>query len=129
MGGTDKLDELHRGAQRAAALGRSDAAARSVRRIVVVTAAARRDELAQRRGSATTAWQVVAGGQRRQDSVAAGVRATTAEVVLVHDAARPLVSPSLVDAVAAAAREHGAAIPVVPVADSLRARGERPDHR
>ena len=38
---------------------------------------------------------VVAGGARRQDSVAAGVAAATADVVLVHDGARPLVSPAL----------------------------------
>jgi 2-C-methyl-D-erythritol 2,4-cyclodiphosphate synthase len=40
--------------------------------------------------------------------------------VLVHDGARPLVTPRLVDAVAAAAAEHGAAIPVVPASDSLK---------
>ena len=49
-----------------------------------------------------------------------GVNATDAEVVLVHDAARPLASSSLADAVAAAAAEHGAAVPVVPVVDSLK---------
>jgi 2-C-methyl-D-erythritol 2,4-cyclodiphosphate synthase len=52
--------------------------------------------------------------------VANGVRAADSDVVLVHDGARPLVTPDLVDAVADAALHHGAAIPVVPVADSLR---------
>jgi 2-C-methyl-D-erythritol 4-phosphate cytidylyltransferase/2-C-methyl-D-erythritol 2,4-cyclodiphosphate synthase len=41
-------------------------------------------------------------------------------VVLVHDAARPLVSPALADAIAAAAAEHGAAVPTLPVVDSLK---------
>jgi 2-C-methyl-D-erythritol 4-phosphate cytidylyltransferase/2-C-methyl-D-erythritol 2,4-cyclodiphosphate synthase len=41
-------------------------------------------------------------------------------VVLVHDGARPLASPALADAVAQAARLHGAAVPVVPVVDSLK---------
>jgi len=41
-------------------------------------------------------------------------------VILVHDGARPLVSLALVDAVAAATATHGAAIPVMPVADTLK---------
>ncbi|HEY4227740.1 MAG TPA: 2-C-methyl-D-erythritol 4-phosphate cytidylyltransferase [Candidatus Limnocylindrales bacterium] len=68
---------------------------------------------------------VVAGGARRQDSVAAGIRALGADaadshVLLVHDGARPLVSLALIDAVARAAAEHGAAIPVLPVAETLK---------
>jgi len=41
-------------------------------------------------------------------------------VILVHDGARPLVSAELVDAVARAAAVHGAAIPVLPVVDTLK---------
>jgi 2-C-methyl-D-erythritol 4-phosphate cytidylyltransferase/2-C-methyl-D-erythritol 2,4-cyclodiphosphate synthase len=41
-------------------------------------------------------------------------------VILVHDAARPLASPALVRAVAEAAARHGAAIPVVPVTETLK---------
>jgi 2-C-methyl-D-erythritol 4-phosphate cytidylyltransferase / 2-C-methyl-D-erythritol 2,4-cyclodiphosphate synthase len=41
-------------------------------------------------------------------------------VILVHDAARPLVSPDLVRAVARAAAAYGAAIPVLPVAETLK---------
>ena len=66
---------------------------------------------------------VVAGGARRQDSVRAGLAALPADfdgVVLVHDAARPLVTVELVEAVVRAAQEHGAAIPVVPVADTIK---------
>ncbi|MEO7118674.1 MAG: 2-C-methyl-D-erythritol 2,4-cyclodiphosphate synthase, partial [Candidatus Limnocylindrales bacterium] len=62
----------------------------------------------------------VPGGARRQDSVAAGVQHCDAEVVLVHDGARPFPSVELVDAVAEAARVHGAAIPVLAVVDSLK---------
>ncbi len=120
MGGMDKLDELIGGRSVLQRSVEAMAAARSVRGIVVVTAPSRRADLARREWLSNDAWQVVSGGDRRQDSVAAGVHATTADVVLVHDAARPLVSSALVDAVAMAAREHGAAIPVVPVADSLR---------
>ncbi len=66
---------------------------------------------------------VVAGGLRRQDSVAAGLRglpAGFAGVVLVHDAARPLVTPGLIGAVARAAAERGAALPVLALADTIK---------
>lgn len=68
--------------------------------------------------------EVVAGGARRQESVAAGVRAARADLVLVHDGARPLVTPALVEAVVAATREHGAAVPLVPVVETLKCLGE-----
>ena len=41
-------------------------------------------------------------------------------VVLVHDGARPLVSGALIAVVAMAAERHGAAIPVVPVAETVK---------
>lgn len=66
---------------------------------------------------------VVAGGGRRQDSVRAGLDALPAGfdgVVLVHDAARPFVPVDVVEAVAAAALEHGAAIPAVPLTDTVK---------
>jgi 2-C-methyl-D-erythritol 4-phosphate cytidylyltransferase len=59
--------------------------------------------------------RVVAGGTRRQDSVAAGVAEATSDIVLVHDGARPLVSAALVDRVAQATVESGAALPAWPV--------------
>jgi 2-C-methyl-D-erythritol 4-phosphate cytidylyltransferase/2-C-methyl-D-erythritol 2,4-cyclodiphosphate synthase len=96
------------------------AAAPSVRGIVVVAAPDRVPALSALPWLLALGARVVPGGQRRQDSVAAGVRATDAEVVLVHDGARPFVSASVVEAVASAAREHGAAIPVLPVVDSLK---------
>jgi len=66
---------------------------------------------------------VVPGGERRQDSVLAGLRQAPHGfdgVVLVHDAARPLVEVSLVEAVARAAAEAGAALPVLPLADTVK---------
>ena len=74
---------------------------------------------------------MVPGGARRQESVAAGIEALrggpgrdreadSSRVLLVHDGARPLVSARLVDAVARAAAEHGAAIPVLPVSETLK---------
>jgi 2-C-methyl-D-erythritol 4-phosphate cytidylyltransferase len=66
---------------------------------------------------------VVAGGTTRQSSVARAVASLAADVdvVLVHDAARPLVPVELVDAVAAAVRAGAdAVIPVLPVADTIK---------
>jgi 2-C-methyl-D-erythritol 4-phosphate cytidylyltransferase / 2-C-methyl-D-erythritol 2,4-cyclodiphosphate synthase len=76
---------------------------------------------------------VVPGGYARADSVIAGLWALTGAghddetLVLVHDAARPAVTPELVASVVSAVRAvSGAVVPVVPVVDSLkRVRGER----
>jgi 2-C-methyl-D-erythritol 4-phosphate cytidylyltransferase len=66
---------------------------------------------------------VVAGGSRRQDSVLEGLKQAPegfAGVVLVHDAARPFVDVPLVEAVLAAARESGAALPVLGIVDTVK---------
>lgn len=66
---------------------------------------------------------VVAGGATRAESVRAGLAAVPAdaEVVVVHDAARPLAGPDLYAAVVAAVRAGAdGAIPGLPVADTLK---------
>ncbi len=68
--------------------------------------------------------RVVEGGATRQESVAAGLAlaATEDDVVLVHDAARPFASPSLVRRVVAAVRDgNGAVVPGLPVVDTIKA--------
>ncbi|MCK8783749.1 bifunctional 2-C-methyl-D-erythritol 4-phosphate cytidylyltransferase/2-C-methyl-D-erythritol 2,4-cyclodiphosphate synthase [Roseomonas sp. NAR14] len=71
----------------------------------------------------------VAGGATRQESVRAGLRALAGaapELVLVHDAARPVVPPGTVARLLEALREFPGAIPAQPVADTLkRAEGGR----
>ena len=65
---------------------------------------------------------LVPGGERRQDSVLAGIKALPdAEFVVVHDAARPLVTSHMIEA-AIAALEAGAeaAIAAVPVTDTIK---------
>jgi 2-C-methyl-D-erythritol 4-phosphate cytidylyltransferase / 2-C-methyl-D-erythritol 2,4-cyclodiphosphate synthase len=66
--------------------------------------------------------RLVAGGMRRQDSVRAGFEVLSAEVslVLVHDAARPFVRAEVFDRVIEAARRVGAAVPGVPVTDTVK---------
>jgi 2-C-methyl-D-erythritol 4-phosphate cytidylyltransferase len=71
---------------------------------------------------------VVAGGAERQDSVRAGLNALPpCEWVLVHDAARPLLSPDIVRRGLAAARISGAAVAAVPVRDTLKRVRGAPD--
>lgn len=64
--------------------------------------------------------QIVRGGARRQDSSYAGVSAARGGIVLIHDAARPLVSNELILRLIEATREHGACVPVLPVVDTIR---------
>jgi 2-C-methyl-D-erythritol 4-phosphate cytidylyltransferase len=66
--------------------------------------------------------EVVDGGAERFDSVANALARVPAgvEFVAVHDAVRPLTPAAVIDAVFAAAREHGAAVAAVPVADTLK---------
>jgi len=65
---------------------------------------------------------VVGGGARRQDSVRRGLDALPPSIryVLVHDAARPLIEPEAIRRMAAATREHGAAVIGVPSFDSVK---------
>ena len=72
-------------------------------------------------------WRCVPGGARRADSVLQGLAALAGrpadEPVLVHDAARPFVTPAHVEALLAALAEADGAIPALAVADTLK-RGE-----
>jgi 2-C-methyl-D-erythritol 4-phosphate cytidylyltransferase len=69
---------------------------------------------------------IVEGGQTRRDSVARALAEVpgAAEVVLVHDGVRPLLSVALVERVIDAARAHGAAVPVLPPKDTIKRGGK-----
>jgi 2-C-methyl-D-erythritol 4-phosphate cytidylyltransferase / 2-C-methyl-D-erythritol 2,4-cyclodiphosphate synthase len=63
------------------------------------------------------------GGATRQDSVRAGLEALAAhkpDIVLIHDAARPFVSMDVISRAIEAAERTGAAIPVIPVTDTVK---------
>lgn len=65
----------------------------------------------------------VGGGETRQASVLAGLEALEPHaptIVLVHDAARPLVSAGLIARAIVGARRHDAAIPALPVSDTVK---------
>ena len=64
---------------------------------------------------------VVPGGKERQDSVREGLQhASDNGLVLVHDAARPYVTEDVILRVLAGAAQSGAAVPAVPVKDTIR---------
>ena len=67
------------------------------------------------------AHRVVAGGETRFHSVRNGLDAVASDgLIAVHDGVRPLVAPSVIAACFAAAADGGAAVPVVPVVESVR---------
>lgn len=99
--------------------------------VVIVTAADRVDRIRSASWLSPKVVDVVAGGERRQDSVAAGIGAVAAlasrdvddsedRIVLVHDGARPLVTPALIASVIGAIREFGAAVPMLPIAETVK---------
>jgi len=128
MGGADKLlvtvGDRPLLAHAVGALASSPA----VGSIVIVTTADRRQALEAGGWLPADRTTFTEGGDRRQDSVRAGFRALEdavpdpdgSRVVLVHDGARPYVPMMLVAEVVAATERHGAAIPVVPVSDTLK---------
>jgi 2-C-methyl-D-erythritol 4-phosphate cytidylyltransferase / 2-C-methyl-D-erythritol 2,4-cyclodiphosphate synthase len=72
---------------------------------------------------------VVEGGARRQDSVARAFARVPvdAEIVVIHDAARPLVSADLIERTVAAAAADGAAVAAVRATDTVK-RGDASGH-
>ena len=63
------------------------------------------------------------GGATRQASVHAGLEAlasTKPDIVLIHDAARPFVSPAVISRAIEAAGHSGAAVPVIAVTDTIK---------
>lgn len=95
----------------------------SVDDIVVVGDARVLRELLAASGRASSkiaAW--VEGGAERQHSVARGLAAAPegCEVIAVHDGARALVSVDVIERAIAGAREHGAVLAAVPLADTLK---------
>lgn len=95
----------------------------SISQTVVVVAGARVDEAKAlvEREAFTHVSAVVAGGERRRDSVRAGLdELSGCEYVLIHDGARPLVTPQLIEGALVAAREAGAACVAIPVPDTVK---------
>ena len=63
---------------------------------------------------------VVSGGKTRQESVFLGLKAVNEEYVLIHDGARPFVTEEEIKAVLEALSDYDAALPGVPVKDTIK---------
>jgi len=98
------------------------AAAACVDAIVLALPAGTPPEARETYRSLPKVMAVVDGGAERQDSVRNALDAVPgeADVVLVHDAVRPFATPALFDRCASLAREHGAAVPVIPMRDTVK---------
>jgi len=66
--------------------------------------------------------KVLVGGASRMESVLNGIREVSdkAELIAIHDGARPLVTPEIIDEAVAQAEKWGAAAPAVPVKDTVK---------
>ena len=92
-------------------------AAESIAEIVVAVPPGQESSVAERGVVA------VAGGQHRSQSVAIAAELCSEEILVVHDAARPLVAPELIDAVVerlVSDREAAAVIAAAPVTDTIK---------
>lgn len=92
-------------------------------RLIVVAAPAAEVEAVRALLTPVAPVTVVAGGAERQESVALALAAVPPEIdiVLVHDAARALTPPAVIESVATAVRAgHPAVIPVLPVVDTIK---------
>ncbi|MGK5679570.1 2-C-methyl-D-erythritol 4-phosphate cytidylyltransferase [Actinoplanes sp. URMC 104] len=92
-------------------------------RLIVVAAPAAEVEAVRALLTPVAPVTVVAGGAERQQSVALALAQVPADIgiVLVHDAARALTPPAVIESVAAAVREgRPAVIPVLPVVDTVK---------
>lgn len=80
------------------------------------------DEVASKALAGLTGVRLVTGGATRQESVRRALEALAddePDLVLIHDAARPGLGSAVIERLLAAFEQHQAAIPVLPVADSL----------
>ena len=122
MGGRDKLAEPLDGIPVILRTLAAVEAVPEIREIVVVTREDRVEEYRRLLGQCSRLRAVVPGGSTRQESVRNGVRALSPDCTLavIHDGARPLVTPEVFARCIEAARSCGAATAAVPVKDTIK---------
>ena len=92
----------------------------SVTEIIIVSRSDYADAARQLAGNFKKVVAVVAGGVERQNSVWNGLERATGEIVTVQDGARPLITPALIEATIASARQYGTGIAATKVVDTLK---------
>ena len=92
----------------------------AVTEIIIVSRPEYMNEACRLAGTFKKICAVVDGGNERQNSVWNGLEKVTGEIVAVHDGARPLVTPSLIEATIESARQHGTGIAATKVVDTIK---------
>jgi 2-C-methyl-D-erythritol 4-phosphate cytidylyltransferase / 2-C-methyl-D-erythritol 2,4-cyclodiphosphate synthase len=90
----------------------------SIGNIVVVIGRDQHEMLSEALGG-RVASAIVEGGAERQDSVQSGLAVIKSEMVLIHDAARPIIPATVIDRLLTALESHNGAVPIVPLADTI----------
>ncbi|MCQ2405897.1 MAG: 2-C-methyl-D-erythritol 4-phosphate cytidylyltransferase [Oscillospiraceae bacterium] len=95
----------------------------AINEIIVVTSKENLEKLSELiAGNFEKVRRIITGGETRLESGIAGCGevSSKADVIMFHDGARPLVTPELCEKVIHAARLHNAAVPAVPVSDTIK---------
>jgi 2-C-methyl-D-erythritol 4-phosphate cytidylyltransferase/2-C-methyl-D-erythritol 2,4-cyclodiphosphate synthase len=91
----------------------------SIDQIIIVIGEGQSD-LAREALGEVSVHRIITGGAERQDSVAAGIAAAgDADILLIHDAARPFLPHTVIDRLIEALANSAGAVPALPVADTL----------
>ena len=122
MGGIDKVMAELKGEPMIARTVRTFQACDAISEIVIVTRPDLIAPISQLCREMPKVKAVVAGGKSRQESVNLGLNALSDKVKLaaIQDGARPLITWQVIDRVVRAAHTYGAAIPCVPVKDTIK---------
>ena len=122
MGGIDKVMAQLKGEPMIARTVRTFQDCDAISEIVIVTRPDLILPITDLTRSMSKVRAVVAGGKSRQESVNLGLNALSDKVKLaaIQDGARPLITWQVIDRVVRAAHTHGAAIPCIPVKDTIK---------
>lgn len=96
------------------------AASERINEIVIVTRADLMERVKALCSAEKKVCAVTAGGESRAESVLCGLRQVHSELVAIHDGARPLVTPQVIDSAVCAAETYGAAAPAIAVHDTIK---------
>jgi 2-C-methyl-D-erythritol 4-phosphate cytidylyltransferase len=96
---------------------------RKIKTVEQIVLAVPEDDLERAKNLGVT---VVAGGEERGDSVKNGLKAISpdCDLVIIHDGARPLITPDIIEKAISEAKEYGAAIVGVPAKDTIKRVGD-----
>ena len=122
MGGIDKVMAPIGGEPMIKRTARAFQECEIVRQIVIVTRPDLLETIMELCKEYSKVTAVIVGGKTRQESVEAGLAALSSKVKVaaIHDGARPLITDAVIDRVVRAGSTYGAAIPAVPVKDTIK---------